>query len=189
LGDETEEMWRRLCLSAEDLPGFEAWGAFCDGQLQGSFLAFQCDDVYTLPYQQSATAYLQFRINNALFFHVTREVIRRPGISAVYFGLEPLTDSSRGDHFKFSMGLTARAIRQRVVFHPWLAPVLARPTCLAAKWFLGQRRQAALAKAAGMLRFYREGNRPPAEQEWPACLDGQRNVLLTTLCSQSSEDS
>jgi hypothetical protein len=36
----------------------------------------------------------------------------------------------------------------------------------------------ALAKAEGMVRFYREGRRPLAEQAWPAVLgaEGERGI-------------
>jgi lipopolysaccharide/colanic/teichoic acid biosynthesis glycosyltransferase len=69
----------------------------------------------------------------------------------------------------------AKPVRQRVAFHPWLAP---------AADALGRRllpRLARctpgtpLAKAAGMVRMHVEGNRPVADQRWPACLEAPRN--------------
>ena len=181
-GAETEEAWQRLCWSAQDLPGFEAWGAICDGQLAASFLAFQCEDWYTLPYEQSATAYLESRINNAIFYSVTHEAIHRTGISGVFFCLQSLDAPASVDQFKFRMGLTARPVRQRVVFHPWLEPFLRKPVYSVVKGLLDrQPNRPALAKMEGMLRFYQEGNCLPLEQDWPACLSDRRNELSEAL--------
>ena len=181
-GAETEEAWQRLCWSAQDLPGFEAWGAICDGQLAASFLAFQCEDWYTLPYEQSATAYLESRINNAIFYSVTHEAIHRTGISGVFFCLQSLDAPASVDQFKFRMGLTARPVRQRVVFHPWLEPFLGKPVYSVVKRLLDrQPNRPALAKMEGMLRFYQEGNCLPLEQDWPTCLSDRRNELSEAL--------
>ncbi len=80
------------------------------------------------------------------------------------------------------MGFTAQPVRQRVMFHPWLAP-LANDTSSALVKRLTARYPtvAPLAKAEGMLRFYCEGKRPPAEQEWPEGLMNRRSELLTGL--------
>lgn len=181
-GAETEETWQRVCWGAQDLPGFEAWGAICDGQLAASFLAFQCEDWYTLPYEQSATAYLESRINNAIFYSVTYEAIHRKGISGVFFCLQSLDAPTSVDQFKFRMGLTARAVRQRVIFHPWVEPFLGKPVLSVVKRLLDRKPDMpALAKMEGMLRFYLEGNCQPLEQDWPACLSDRRSELLEGL--------
>lgn len=119
VGAETEEWWQCLCTSAEDLPGFEAWGAIHDGALVAPFLAFTCDHHCILPYAQSASAHLKHRTNNAIFFSVTQAAFKRSSISEVFFGLDA-PDSV--DLFKFHMGFAAKPVRQRVVFHPLLTP-------------------------------------------------------------------
>lgn len=170
-GTETEEGWRNICMSAESLPGFEAWGAIHDGELVASFLAFICDDHYTLPYEQSASAHLGHRINNAIFFSMTRTAIRCSGISEVFFCLHSLDAPESVDQFKLRMGLTAKPVRQRVVFHPALAPLFNQVSHLAVKRLLAAKLGSpALAKAEGMIRFYLDGKRPPCKQEWPECL-------------------
>ncbi len=165
---ENREWWRRLCLSAQDLPGFESWGALRDGHLIASFLAFRCDDCYTLPYEQSATAYLESRANNAIFYSVTRHALRRADISRVFYGLQSLDAPASVDQFKFRMGFVARPVRQRVVFHPWLEPLAVNTTHAMLKRLLrrvpGNRM---LAKAEGIVRFYLQGKRPLCEQDSP----------------------
>lgn len=165
---ESREWWRRLCLSAQDLPGFESWGALRDGQLIASFLAFRCDDCYTLPYEQSATAHLESRANNAIFYSVTRRALRRADISSVFYGLQSLDAPASVDQFKFRMGFVAKPVRQRVVFHPWLEPLAGSRTHTMLKRLSrrvpGNR---PLAKAEGIVRFYLQGKRPLGEQESP----------------------
>ena len=179
---ETAPWWRRLCLSAEGLPGFEAWGAIHDGQLAASFLAFTCDDCFTLPYEQSASAHLQHRPNNAIFYAVTREALRRPGISRVFLTLHSLDAPASIDQFKFRMGYTAKPVRQRVVFHPLLAPLLNRASHAAIKRALRRYpHHPTLAKAEGMVRFYLEGKRPPQSQDLPECLLSLKGELSEVL--------
>jgi hypothetical protein len=178
-GAESPAWWRRLCLSAEGLPGFEAWGAVHDGELVASFLGFTCDDWYTLPYQQSATSHLQHRVNNAIFYAVTHKVLERHGISKVFFCLQSLDAPESVDEFKFRMGYTAQPVRQRVVFHPWLAPVFNRISHAAIRQLLGwYPRNPALPKIEGMVRFCLEGKRPLQEQHWPECLIHRKRELL-----------
>ena len=169
-GAESAAEWKRMCESALDLPGFEAWGALHDGQLVASFLAFVCDDWYTLPFEQSASAHLEHRVNNAIFYSVTSAALQCPGVNRVFFCLESLDAPGSVDEFKFRMGFAARPVRQRVVFNPWLAPA---HTGAAGYMLLRRLHQrypdnAQVAKAEGMLHFYLEGERPLADQEWPS---------------------
>jgi hypothetical protein len=178
-GAETEAWWRRLCESAADLPGFEAWGAIHDGELVASFLAFTCGDCFTLPHEQSASAQLQHRVNNAIFFGVTREAFKRPDVAEVFFCLQSLDAPESMDEFKFRMGYTAKPVRQRVVFHPGLAPFFQGISHTVVKQILARNPQSPLlAKAEGMIRFYREGKQPPGRQEWPECLAELRSEWL-----------
>jgi hypothetical protein len=38
--------WQRICRSTEGLPGFEAWGAICDGELAASLMINRVDGTY-----------------------------------------------------------------------------------------------------------------------------------------------
>lgn len=171
VGSETEEWWRTMCESAEDLPGFEAWGALHDGELVASFLAFVCDDFFTLPHEQSASAHLPQRINNAIFFAITQMAMHRPGISEVFFCLQSLDAPESVDQFKFRMGNTPKPVRQRVVFHPLLAPFVNKVLHGAVRRrFARDENNPFLAKVEGMIRFYLDGKQTSDQQEWPECL-------------------
>jgi hypothetical protein len=179
LGAETEDWWVRLCTSAEDLPGFEAWGAIHDGELVASFLAFTCDATVMLPHEQSASAHLEHRINNALFFAMIQEGMRRPDISSIFFCLHSLDAPESVDGFKFRMGCVAKPVRQRVVFHPLLAPFVNRASHAALKRARGRyAHSATLAKAEGMVRFCLDGKLPSLEQDWPDCLSELKDEWL-----------
>jgi hypothetical protein len=187
IGAETEEWWRSLCTSASDLPGFEAWGAIHNGELVASFLAFTCDSHFTLPHQQSASAHLQHRTNNAIFFSVTQEAFKRPGISEVFFCLHSLDAPASIDEFKFRMGYSPKPVRQRVVFHPLLAPLINKASHALVRRLLGwQRDSAVLAKAEGMVRFFLEGICPPTRQNWPDCLSCRKGEVLRALEESTS---
>jgi hypothetical protein len=162
--------WKRLCLSAEGLPGFETWGAFHHGKLVGALIAYLARDTLLLLYQQSLTEHVKFGVNNALIFVLTQKALARPGVKQLFYGFESLDASCQVDQFKFRMGYAAEPVRQRVVFHPALRPFVT-PTALIAVDRLGTAlHNPKWLKAAGMMRFYLEGMRPPSQQACPECL-------------------
>jgi hypothetical protein len=184
-----EETWRRRCMAAADLPGFEAWGALVDGRLVASLLTFQMEDCCEMISQQCHRDYLSARVNNALSFVVTQTMVSRTGLRSIFYALHSLDAPASMDEFKFRMGYVAKPVRQRVVFHPWLVPVFNKASHAVIKWILCRYPdQPALAKAEGMLRFYLEGKRPPVEQDWPECLAHCRGELLELLnCPENHE--
>lgn len=168
VGAENQAWWRNLCQTADRMPGFEAWGVLVDGTLVASLLAFTCDNCCSILYQQSRTAYLSQGMNNLLTFSFTANVIQRSGIESIFYGLNSLDAPASVDEFKFRMGYTAKPVRQRVVFHPWLSPLFNSASYAALRqlrrW---QQENPTLAKTEGMLRFYLEGKRPLDQQSWP----------------------
>lgn len=168
---ENPEWWKRLCLSAEGLPGFEAWGAFRGRTLVAALIAYLARGRYLMLYQQSLTEHLKFGVNNTLGFVFTQRSLARPEIKELFYGFQSLDASSHVDEFKFRMGYEASPVRQRVLFHPALRPFMTPATLGAIGLFgrLGPGRPGWL-KAAGLLRFYLEGNRPLSRQECPECL-------------------
>lgn len=168
---ERQEWWQRMCLTGQDLPGVEAWGCFCRGRLAAALLAIVCDDCYTLLYQQSATDFLNSGVNNALAYVVTHKAMTRPGITQVFYGLEGLNASQEVDVFKTRMGYTSKPLRQRVVFHPLVEPILSRygrrvVTALETRY----PDKTAFSKMQGMLRFYENGKLPLEQQVYPPAL-------------------
>lgn len=170
----TQAMWTRLCRAASDLPGFEAWGALVGGALAATVITFQMGDCGYMLYQQCHRDHLPHHVNNALSFVVTQTVMQREAISSILYGLHSLDAPSSVDEFKFRMGYRAVPVRQRVLFHPWARPFVGRRAhallCRVMAW---RPNNAVLTKAEGMIRFYLEGQRPLAAQQWPAGLAAQ----------------
>lgn len=166
---ETEMDWRKLCLSAENLDGFEAWGAVIQGKLAASLLALLCDDHFCILYQQSQTEHLSCGVNNALAFFVTSDATKRlEGAMKVFYGLHSLDAPPSVDEFKFRMGYTPKPVRQRVVFHPWVRPFMNDAShALVRAGLHVNPENPTLSKAEGMLRFYLQGKLPLAQQSLP----------------------
>jgi hypothetical protein len=176
---ETKEFWQCLCLSADGLPEFEAWGALHEDSLVAAIFAFTYEDTVSIIYQQSSTAHLKFGINNALTYVFTQAMLLRPGIKRIFYGLHSLDAPSSVDEFKFRMGYVAKPVRQRVVFNPIAAPLFNKFTYAGlktARFILPG--NPTFAKAEGMLRFYLQGKRPLAEQDWPEVLMEQKDAIL-----------
>ena len=128
--DRTNSMsqaeWQRICRAADGLPGFEAWGAVCDGELAAALLTARIDDRWCVPYALSHSKFLREHVNNALFFAVSCDLLAREGVTEIFFTLQSLDAPESVDEFKFRMGLQAEPVRQRVVFHPCLRPLTTR---------------------------------------------------------------
>lgn len=176
-----KEAWRRRCLSAAELPGFEAWGALVDGHLAASVITFQMEDCCYMLYQQCLREYLPEHVNNAMSFVVTQTMVDRPSVRSIFYGLHSLDAPPSVDEFKFRMGYAAKPVRQRVVFHPWLQPLFNKASHgllrHLVRWRPGN---AGLAKAEGMVRFYLDGQRSLPEQDWPPPLENRKDALLAS---------
>ncbi len=173
-----QNQWERLCRSAEGLPGFETWAATAGGELAGALIICRIGDVFSVPYAMSRSCCLKDHVNNALFYSLSCNMLNREGVSSVFFTVQSLDAPDDVDEFKFRMGFVSRVVRQRVDFHPFIRPFV---TSAVHQW--GERllrrdgSNPFLAKAEGMLHFHMEGKRPLAEQVWPACLAGQKEVI------------
>jgi hypothetical protein len=164
--------WRTRCLAAADLPGFEAWGALVEGRLAASLTTFQMEDCCYILSQQSHRDYLRARVNNALSFVVVHTMTNRPSIRSTFYSLHSIDAPMTVDAFKFKMGFAAKPVRQRVVFNPWISPLVNRLShdLLNRLRRLLRPRSYTLAKAEGMMRFFLEGKRPLIQQRLPGVL-------------------
>ena len=116
--------WDRYWHAAAGSDGVEVWGALADGVLAAYLVAVRAERGCEILVARSASESLRFYPNNALLFTVVRDMLKRPEVDEVFFGVESLEDYAGIDDFKLSMGFAKRPIRQRVVFHPLLRPAL-----------------------------------------------------------------
>ncbi len=181
-GAESESWWQKLCLSAEGLPGFEAWGAVAQGKLVAALLAFMDEECFSILYQQSLSDYLLFGVNNALAYAVTAGVLDRPELKRIFYGLHSLDAPASVDEFKLRMGYQTHQVRQRVEFHPLLSPVINRLTGLSLntihRLIPGSH---TIAKFNGLVDFYLQGRRPITRQEWPGVLLNYKDAILAQV--------
>jgi hypothetical protein len=140
-------------------------------ELGAAALTFQMDDYGYILYQQSHRQYLSAKVNNALCFELTRNLKGIPGVKVIHYGLHSLDAPGSVDEFKFRMGYRAKPVRQRVVFHPLLQPLVNPASHRVVRKFLRLvPGNSALAKAEGLMRFYLEGRRPLQDQKPPAAI-------------------
>jgi GNAT superfamily N-acetyltransferase len=176
------DRWDRMIRAAEGLEGFEAWGAEVEGRLGATLLFARQDDSINMLYQQSLHEYLPFRVNNALLFEVTKALVARPGVGSIHNGLHSLDAPGSVDLFKARLGYTAKPVRQRVVFHPRLAPLVGPVTGRALHWLAALSPQNEyVRKAEGLTRFYLQGRLPLARQPFPELLEASREALCGQL--------
>ncbi len=171
---ESQKWWVELCQNAANLPGFEAWAAFFDEGMAASVLVARCDDHAYILYQQSRTCCLRLGVNNTLAYVVSSSLLEDPGITRIFYGLQSLDAKPGVDQFKFRMGFLPKPVRQVVLFHPVLAPLIQTPVY---KTIMGIRKYlpgSIISKAGGMMNFYLEGKKPLSEQQWPGILANQK---------------
>jgi len=171
LSSMTEADWNRICRSAVGLDGFEAWAAIVGGEMAAALIIGRIGDTFYIPYAFSHRKYFKMHVNNALFYSVSSNLLSREGINSIFFTVQSLDAPKTVDEFKFRMGINAKAIRQRVTFHPILEPLVTKSLhrlILNASQRYPER--ASLAKVEGMVRFCLCGKLPLKQQEWPECL-------------------
>jgi hypothetical protein len=176
---ESQTFWNNMCLSAQDLSEFEVWGAIHEGRLSAALLACTVDDTVHILYQQSISEDLKYGVNNALTYTFTQQIIHRPGIQRIFYGLQSLDAPPSVDKFKFRMNYSSLPVRQRVVFNPIITPFIkpyAHKILIAlSNIFKGNM---LITKGEGMIRFYLQGKCRLSEQEWPNILLEQKNLIL-----------
>jgi hypothetical protein len=101
VGSLDQKRWERLCVAAQDLPGFEAWGAIVHDDLTATILTACVDGVCYMLYPQSHRDYFASYVNNALAYTVTHEMLSRPGVERIFYGLHSLDAPGSVDEFKF----------------------------------------------------------------------------------------
>jgi hypothetical protein len=155
---EARDDWERIYAAIADLSGFEIWGAEIGDRLAATVVIFRLDNWYYMVYQQCHSDFLRAHAPNALSFTVTEELMRRPRVEGIFYGMQSLDAPPSVDEFKFRMGYEARPVRQCVHFHSWMEPLVNRWTH---KLLRNVSKLAPghywLAKAEGMLRVFLEG--------------------------------
>jgi hypothetical protein len=152
--------WDRFWTAAAASPGFEGWGAWVDDRLAAFLVSVTFDDGVDFLLTRSCNAELSAYPNNALIFHVSREMLVQRGAPQITFGLESLEPVGPLDQFKVSMGFHRRPLRQRVVFHPLVSALLRHAAVRTVFRHWTQRWGTKVGfwrKAAGLLRFAQEG--------------------------------
>jgi hypothetical protein len=174
--------WERICRSAADLPGFEAWAAIADNELAAALIVCRIDNIWCVPYALSHRKFLREHVNNALFFNVSRNLLARESVDEIFFTVQSLDAPPTVDDFKLRMGLIPRPVRQRVDFHPWTRP-FATPGAHNLLNRLLQRDEGSplIAKTEGMLRFHLEGKQGLEHQNWPECLLPCKEDVLNSV--------
>ena len=170
-GSMNKREWERLCLSARDLPGFEVFAALSGNELAAAVIVCRINEIFNTPFAMSHCRFLRDHVNNALFYTLTCELLKRKNASGIFFTVQSLDAPATIDDFKIRMGFEPKVIRQNVIIHPVLRPLFSRPV----HYFANQLHKRYpsnnyLAKTEGMLRFYLEGRNNGSLQTMPDTL-------------------
>ena len=188
LDSMTEHDWRRMCMAADGLEGFEAWASIVDGELAATILTARIGDTCYVPFAQSQTKYMNKHVNNALFYTACRDMLAREGVNQIFFTLHSLDAPSSVDEFKFRMSFQPIPVRQRVVFNPLLGPLVNKTShAMLARLHEQKPNINLISKAEGMMRFTLTGRLPLHEQPWPECLTCMKDLLLPVSDRQTAK--
>ena len=174
-----QTQWERMVGATVGLEGFSVWGAEVEGRLAATLMFAQVDDCVDLLYQQSLREFLPLRVNNALLFETTKALVARPDIRLIHNGLHSLDAPARVDQFKVRHGYCIKPLRQRVVFHPRLAPLFnSNTSAILARIVKLFPESESLQKTSGLMRFYCNGKLPLALQDFPEIFSSSRSTLI-----------
>jgi len=128
-GESAEKTyWDHYIDSAAQMQGAETWAAFVDGRMAAYLMSFTIEDIANLCIVRSDTQSLKSYPNNALLFKFMTDVLRRPEIRGVDYGLESVEPGGEKlERFKTGMGFHREECGQRVAFSSRVTPFLKRP--------------------------------------------------------------
>ena len=116
--------WERYWRAVEQSDCVEVWGALTGTTLASYMVIVLAEGCASIMVARSGSDTLRNYPNNALLFTLVREMLARPGIDQVLFGMGSLEEYQGVDDFKISMGFSRTPIRQHLVIHPLLGPAL-----------------------------------------------------------------
>jgi hypothetical protein len=150
--DFDQSYWQRFCGAAATRPGFEGWAAIANGKVGAVAITFVMGDVTHILLQRSARSELGTYPNNALSFRLTEQLLERPSVRIVFYGLRPLAAASSLDHFKLGMGYSEFPVLETFSARPLLRPLIP-----AARFFISHlarnNRIESIRKLAAALRY------------------------------------
>jgi len=169
----TAAQWQRLCQVANEIPGFEAWGAFVDGNLAAFSILAQVGDWVLFQHGSSATAYLKHKPNNALTFVVTKSKLVDPGVACMWYGIE--TPFARElNAYWVRMGYRRQVFPERIVYNPLLQAGLALGGRKVIYWMARKYPQKQMIRRAALLleHYGTQGGKAPVEDSTQADVPG-----------------
>ncbi|GAP11691.1 hypothetical protein BECAL_02882 [Bellilinea caldifistulae] len=175
LNSMKKEQWQRICLAAIGLPSLTTWAALVSSELAAAIITCRLADKVYVPYALSRSTFLGLHVNQALFYTACREIMSEPGITGIFFNLHSLDAPESVDEFKFRLGFTAKPVRQQIIFHPLVKPLINKTTYrIIVSRIEKDPQNTFLRKVEGMMRFFLRGKQPLADQPWPKCLENAR---------------
>lgn len=152
--------WDRYWDAVDATTDVEVWGALREKQLLAYLVVVTVEGCAEIPVERSRNDGLPYYPNNALVFAVSKELIRRPEVESILFGLESLESVAGVDQFKDSMGYRRCPIRQRILFHPVLEWAANRSLFQQAVRRMARRQSQNefWRKLEGLLMFHRSAN-------------------------------
>ena len=180
VGVETNKWWRNLCESAIGLQGFEAWGARIGTRLVASIISVRCDDCCLFLYQQSTDHALKLRINHALTYSYTKDVLRERS-SWINYGHHSLDAPMSVDEYKLRMGFRIKPVRQRVFFHPLIRSFISPKSYTLIDGISSIANRSSLSKFSGLCRLYLNGTVHGTMQSIPELMLQHPNAIIRSM--------
>ena len=145
---DNQHQWEQYMAYCETNPDVEAYGAFVDETLCAYTLVVRLGD-YAYTYHPFAdSSRLQFRPMNALIFRVTQDLLQRPGVRRVSYGLESLVSQPALEEFKSGMGFKGVPVGRRILLSPVAKPLVSGSAVSLVRWIKQH------AKSASFLENY-----------------------------------
>ena len=113
--------WDRYWDAIAGTDAVEVWGALRGDELSAYLVIARVEEFAEILVSRSRDNALRHYPNNALLFAASRDLLDRPDVDRILFGLESLETVSGVDQFKESMGFLRLPIGQQIVFHPYVA--------------------------------------------------------------------
>ena len=136
-GDHIDKMssddilaWKRSLEVYSQYPDIRVYGAFVkdlEYRLSAYLIVILVGECWYISIHRSTSESLPFYPNNALVFSVTQDLLVHTESSIVSYGIESIEKNPNLKRFKVNMGYQLQPVRQRILFHPIMRPIVNRP--------------------------------------------------------------
>lgn len=115
--------WKAYMKVCQGMPFLEAFGVFIEDRLCAYSMVLTFEDYCYTMHPYALSDYFKFYPMNVLIYFLVKEMLARPNVRCLSYGMQSYTSRPTLERFKIAMGCRKDSIGRRIVVHPFARPL------------------------------------------------------------------